>query len=308
MSTNGEAIRILLVSEDREACRLRDLLESNTCGQFRITQVNGIEPAAEFLNCDSADVLLLDVGPDQARARAIVHAATAAVPSVPTVILSESESESLAVESLQQGAQDFIAKGRLDLATLARSLRYAIERHRLQRTLQTLSLIDELTGLNNRRGFLALAEQQLRLIQRKGAALFVYVDVDDLKLINDTHGHLEGNRALIGAAAVLRATFRQSDILARIGGDEFCVLMTDAGQDSAMQVRKRMQQRVDFTNTLTPSRFHLSLSVGIADVPTVRQPLLEDLLSLADSLMYEQKRSKRALASTLASLKQSTSA
>ena len=75
-----------------------------------------------------------------------------------------------------------------------------------------------------------------------------------------------------------------------------------------MQVRKRMQQRVDFTNTLTPLRFHLSLSVGIADVPTVRQPLLEDLLSLADSLMYEQKRSKRALASTLASLKQSTSA
>jgi two-component system, cell cycle response regulator len=308
VSINGESIRILLVSEDREARRLRDLLESQSSSEFRITHVHGIEPAAECLSTESADVLLLDIGPDQARGRAIVQAATAAVPSVPTVILSESESESLAVESLQQGAQDFIAKERLDRATLARSLRYAIERHRLQRTLQSLSLIDDLTGLHNRRGFLALAEQQLRLIQRKGTALLVYVDLDDLKTINDNHGHFEGNRALIGTADILRATFRQSDILARIGGDEFCVLMTDAMHDSALQVRKRLQQRVDYINALTAWRFRLSLSVGIADVPAVRQPALEELLRLADVLMYEQKRSKHALASSPSSLKQSTTA
>ena len=308
MSINGESIRILLVSEDREARRLRDLLESQSSGEFRITHVHGIEPAAECLSTEGADVLLLDIGPDQERGRAIVQAATAAVPSVPTVILSESESESLAVESLRQGAQDFIAKERLDCATLARSLRYAIERHRLQRTLHSLSLIDDLTGLHNRRGFLALAEQQLRLIQRKGAALLVYLDLDDLKLINDNHGHLEGNRALIATAGILRLTFRQSDILARIGGDEFCVLMTDAGHDSAQQVRKRLQQRVDFTNAPTASRFRLSLSVGIADVPAVRQPSLEELLKLADALMYEQKRNKQALASRPSSLNQSTSA
>ena len=308
MSINGESIRILLVSEDREARRLRDLLESQSSSEFRITHVHGIEPAAECLSTEGADVLLLDIGPDQARGRAIVQAATAAVPSVPTVILSESESESLAVESLQQGAQDFIAKERLDRATLARSLRYAIERHRLQRTLQSLSLIDDLTGLHNRRGFLALAEQQLRLIQRKGTALLVYVDLDDLKTINDNHGHFEGNRALIGTADILRATFRQSDILARIGGDEFCVLMTDAMHDSALQVRKRLQQRVDYINALTAWRFRLSLSVGIADVPAVRQPALEELLRLADVLMYEQKRSKHALASSPSSLKQSTTA
>lgn len=284
------------------------MLEPNASGQFSIKHVSGIKPAAEFLTSDGADVLLLDIGPDQARGRAIVRAATAAVPAIPTVILSESESESLAVEALQQGAQDFIAKGRLDRATLTRSLRYAIERHRLQRTLQTLSLIDDLTGLQNRRGFLALAEQQLRLIQRKGSALLVYVDVDDLKWINDTYGHLEGNHALIGVGNILRATFRQSDILARIGGDEFCVLMTDAGHDSAEQVRKRLQHRVDFANALTPSRFRLSLSIGIADVPAVRQPSLEELLRLADSHMYEQKRNKQGSASLPASLKQTTTA
>ena len=113
------------------------------------------------------------------------------------VILSEAEDESLAVEALQQGVQDFLATQNLDRAALARSLRYSIERHRLQKTLQNLSLIDDLTGLHNRRGFMALAEQHMRMILRKGAAMLVYLDLDDLKLINDNYGHLEGNRALI---------------------------------------------------------------------------------------------------------------
>ncbi len=306
MSTNGEPIRILLVGEAQEARRLHDLLECNGSKQFHITNVHGIEPAAECLAREGADVLILDIGPDQLRGRAIVQAAAAAAPHVPTVILSESESESLAVESLQQGAQDFLAKGRLDRTALARSLRFAIERHRLQRTLQSLSLIDDLTGLHNRRGFLALAEQHLRLILRKGSALLVYMDLDDLKSINDTYGHLEGNRALIGIANILRACFRQSDILARLGGDEFCVLMTNACQDSALQVRKRLQQRVDFTNAMSASWFRLSLSIGIADVPAVRQPPLEDLLRLADAHMYQQKRDKQANGSVPVSLKHST--
>jgi two-component system, cell cycle response regulator len=306
--TNGEPIRILLVGEAREARRLRDLLECNGSKQFRVTHIPGVEPAAEYLAREDADVLVLDIGPDQSRGRAIVQAVACAAPRVPTVILSESESESLAIESLQQGAQDFLAKGRLDRAALTRSLRYAIERHRLQRTLQSLSLIDDLTGLHNRRGFLALAEQHLRLVLRKGSALLVYMDLDDLKSINDTYGHLEGNRALIGIANILRVCFRRSDILGRLGGDEFCVLMTNACQDSALQVRKRLQQRLDFENAMSGSSVRLSLSVGIADVPAVRQPPLEDLLRLADALMYQQKRDKQANGPLPLSWKQATPA
>jgi two-component system cell cycle response regulator len=308
VATGGDPIRILLVGEAREARRLRGLLESNGASKFRVMHVPDMEPAAECLARQGADILLLDIGPDQSRGRAIVHAAATAAPRVPTVILSESENESLAVESLQQGAQDFLAKERLDHAVLARSLRYAIERHRLQKTLQSLSLIDDLTGLYNRRGFLALAEQHLRLILRKGTALLVYVDLDGLKSINDTYGHLIGNRALTGTASILRASFRQSDILARLGGDEFCVLMTDACKDSPQQVCKRLQQRVDFANELSPSGFRLSLSVGITDVPAGRRPPLEELLTLADALMYEQKRSKQARSSVPVRLKEPTRA
>jgi diguanylate cyclase (GGDEF)-like protein len=303
---NGVPIRILLVGEAKDACRLRGLLDTEDSSQFHIAHVTDLELAAERLSSEPADVLLLDVGSKQRQGRAYVQAARAAAPETPMVILAESEDELLAVESLRQGAQDFLDKEHLDRSALVRALRYSIERHRLQKNLQNLSLLDDLTGLYNRRGFLALAEQHLRMIQRKGAALLIYLDLDDLKLINDSYGHLEGNRALIVTANVLRACFRQSDILARLGGDEFCVLMTDAGQDTDQQVRKRLQQRADFINALSSWNFRLSLSVGIADVPVVHQPSLDQLLRVADTRMYEEKRKKQLRGSDSPALKQST--
>jgi two-component system cell cycle response regulator len=308
VSINGVPIRILLVGEAKDACRLRGLLDTEESDPFHIGHVPDLDLAAERLSTDPADVLLVDLGSKQWQGRAYLQAACAAAPDTPMVILAESEDELLAVEALRQGVQDFLDKEHLDRRALVRALRYSIERHRLQKNLQNLSLLDDLTGLYNRRGFLALAEQHLRMIQRKGAALLIYLDLDDLKLINDSCGHLEGNRALIVTANVLRACFRQSDILARLGGDEFCVLMTDAGQDSSQQVRKRLQQRADFINALSSWNFRLSLSVGIAEVPVVHQPSLNQLLRVADTQMYEEKRKKQLRSSHSPALKQSTAA
>jgi two-component system cell cycle response regulator len=303
---NGVPIRILLVGEAKDACRLRGLLDTGNSAQFHIAHVADLDFAAERLSTDPADVLLLDLGSRQHQGRAYLQAARGAAPDTPMVVLAESEDELLAVEALRQGVQDFLIKVHLDRFALVRALRYSIERHRVQKNLQNLSLTDDLTGLYNRRGFLALAEQHLRMIQRKGAALLIYLDLDDLKLINDSCGHLEGNRALIVTANVLRACFRQSDILARLGGDEFCVLLTDAGQDSAQQVRKRLQRRADFINALSSWNFRLSLSVGIADVPVVHQPSLDQLLRIADTHMYAEKRRKQLRGSDSPALKQST--
>jgi len=306
VSMNGVPIRILLVGEAKDACRLRGLLDTEDSDQFHIAHVTDLALAAERLSNDPADVLLVDLGSSQSQGRAYLQAARAAAPDSPMVVLAESEDELLAVEALRQGVQDFLNKEHLDRFALVRALRYSIERHRVQKNLQNLSLIDDLTGLYNRRGFLALAEQHLRMIQRKGAALLIYLDLDDLKLINDSCGHLEGNRALIVTANVLRACFRQSDILARLGGDEFCVLLTDAGQDSAQQVRKRLQQRADFINSLSSWNFRLSLSVGIADVPVVHQPSLDQLLRIADTHMYAEKKRKQLRGPDSPALKQST--
>jgi two-component system cell cycle response regulator len=301
---NSTPIRILMIGEAKGACWLRQLLDGEHCGELHITHVAELDLAREYLSSDVTDVLLLDLGSERQQGRTAVQLARTAMPDKPMVVLAEFEDEPLAVEALRLGAQDFLAREHLAGATLLRALRYAIERHRLQKNLQNLSLTDDLTGLHNRRGFLALAEQHLRMIQRKGAALLLYLDLDDLKLINDSYGHLEGNRALIVTANVLRACFRQSDIVARLGGDEFCVLMTDAGEDSTHQVRLRLQQRTEFINALSSWRFRLSLSVGIVDVPPVPKLSLDQLLRMADSQMYEEKRSKQLRRAESPALKQ----
>jgi diguanylate cyclase (GGDEF)-like protein len=306
VTTKEALVRVLLVGEAEEAGRIRRLLGSDDYGPIRIADVSDLGKAAEWFSCEDADILLLDMGPNRERGRAFVEAARAAAPDMPMVILSEFEDEEFEGETLRMGAQDILLKARMDRTALERSLRHSVERHHMRNTLRSLSLIDDLTGLNNRRGFMALAEQHLRVIQRKGAALMIYLDVDDLKTINDTYGHLEGNRALVVTANVLRACFRQSDILARLGGDEFCVLMTDAREDSAVQVRKRLQQRMDFINALSTWQYKLSWSIGIAEVLSVNQPSMDDLLRIADSRMYEEKRNKQVRGSFSLAFKQAT--
>jgi two-component system cell cycle response regulator len=303
---NGCPIRILVVGETKDACRIRGLLDTQDSGNFHISHVTDVNLAAERISMDLTDVLLLDLGSKDQQCRTYVQAARSAAPDIPMVVLADYEDEHFAMEALRQGAQDFISKERLDRTNLVKSLKYSIERHRLQKNLHDLSLRDDLTGLYNRRGFMALAEQHLRMLQRRGPALLIYIDLDELKLINDSHGHLEGNRALIVTANVLRNCFRQSDILARLGGDEFCVLMTDAAQDSAEQVRKRLKSRIDFINGLTSWSFRISLSVGIADVPAMHQPSLEQLLRIADTQMYEEKRKKQSRDREPQAAKQST--
>jgi two-component system, cell cycle response regulator len=305
-STNGVVISVLFVGAFQEARRFRELLGSNGPAVFEITDVAGLDLAAERISSGEVDILLLDLGAKHSQGRVLAEAARAAAPDLPVVILSDFEDEALAVESLRTGVQDFLAKEQLDGPALARSLRYSIERHSLQKSLQSLSLIDDLTGLHNRRGFLALAGQHLRMVLRKGAGLLVYLDLDNLKSINDTFGHLEGNRALVVASNLLRASFRQSDILARMGGDEFCVLMTDAGKDSEQQVRRRLQQRVDFTNELSSWHFRISFSMGFAVVPSVRQPSLDELLRVADDAMYREKRNKHLGGAYVPAVKQTS--
>jgi predicted signal transduction protein with EAL and GGDEF domain len=119
---------------------------------------------------------------------------------------------------------------------LMRAIYCAAQQHVLQASLADLALSDELTGLYNRRGFMALAERQLKLGRRSGRGmLFILVDVDGLKQINDSLGHSQGDSALRRTAEVLRKTFRNSDVIARMGGDEFAVLAIEASCNSETQ-------------------------------------------------------------------------
>ncbi len=167
------------------------------------------------------------------------------------------------------------------------------ELKQMEAELRETALRDPLTGLFNRRGFIALAEQQIKTANRTGKPLLViYADVDDMKLINDTRGHEEGDRALIDAARVLTQTFRESDLIARIGGDEFAVLSIGITDRNRETYARRLRETIASFNADQPRPYRLALSWGTAVYDPRTPQSLDKLLSRADRMMYRQKRGK----------------
>jgi diguanylate cyclase (GGDEF)-like protein/PAS domain S-box-containing protein len=165
-------------------------------------------------------------------------------------------------------------------------------RKRAEEELRALLLVDELTGLPNRRAFITLSEQALKVATRRHRdVLMVFIDVDHLKHINDTWGHLAGDRALIDTARVLQESFREADIVARLGGDEFVALMSVDSDQNAKFVHERIQSRVEIHNRETERGYPLSLSVGTTR-SRAEGTMLADLLAKADTALYEQKRGR----------------
>jgi diguanylate cyclase (GGDEF)-like protein/PAS domain S-box-containing protein len=168
------------------------------------------------------------------------------------------------------------------------------ELKRMEEKSHALSLTDELTGLYNRRGFFAMIEQQLKLCKRmRKGAFMLYMDLDNLKDINDTLGHKEGDNALIDAACILKNNYRESDIIARIGGDEFVVIPVGSVEDDIAKITGRLQKIVDHNNSKNTRHFKLSLSMGAAYYDPMNPCSADELLVRADNSMYEQKKQKR---------------
>ena len=169
------------------------------------------------------------------------------------------------------------------------------DRKMLEEKLKSISITDELTGLLNRRGFMVMAEKLLTIATRNSKELFLlYTDLDNLKWINDLYGHQVGDAALADTAKLLEGTFRQSDIIARIGGDEFTVLLTGETEfDSETAIARRFDQQIQSFNDKTRAKYELSLSKGIVRYIPAAQSSLDDLLAQADKLMYEEKMKKK---------------
>ncbi|MFB3895536.1 MAG: PAS domain S-box protein [bacterium] len=172
-------------------------------------------------------------------------------------------------------------------------MRDITDRKRMEEQLRTLSLTDELTGLYNRRGFMTLATQQIRIADRlKQGLTLIYIDLDKMKWINDALGHKEGDCALIDTSNILRTTFRAADIIARIGGDEFVGLALETTGQNSELILNRFQEHLNVYNTMGKRQYTLSLSIGVAQYNPVHPCSIEELLDQGDKLMYEQKRKK----------------
>lgn len=289
-------IKVLLVDADQS---YHDELASELAGVdnagVTLEWASELSQALARLTRGGLDAILLSLDLPDSEGMVTFDRTYAFSPDVPIVVLTDDPDEATATATVQAGAQDYLVKSELTTGLLVRSLRHAVERHRLFSALRSLSLIDDLTGLYNRRGFADLGEQYLKLARRSGRGVtMVFVDLDRFKTINDSLGHHVGDRALVKVADILRATFRRSDIIARLGGDEFGVLALEASDESSESLVDRLRERVKEFNSASPEPYQLAISVGMArheDEPGVR---LEDLVAEADSAMYREKHDKRA--------------
>ena len=156
-----------------------------------------------------------------------------------------------------------------------------------------LSLSDDLTGLYNRRGLFALGEHTMRIARRRARSLgIIYIDVESLKTINDRFGHAQGDEALRMVADVMRASIRESDVVGRVGGDEFVILAED-DTGVTQDLVARLRRRLELANAKTGRPFRLSLSIGAVDWEPGEQATLQELIERADQCMYDDKRAGR---------------
>jgi diguanylate cyclase (GGDEF)-like protein len=172
---------------------------------------------------------------------------------------------------------------------------YMAEQKRVEQKLGELSVTDELTGLLNRRGFFAHAESLLATANRvRSSVILLFADLNDLKSINDTFGHPRGDQVVQELAAILKETFRDSDVIARMGGDEFAVCLLNTDGDGAVEIVARRLHDSVLAHNRKNGNCQLSVSVGVSIGRPGEEFSVESLLSLADKLMYQNKEEYKA--------------
>jgi len=166
-----------------------------------------------------------------------------------------------------------------------------------QEALKNLSLTDDLTGQYNRRGFLTLAEQQIKLERHEGTArglLLLFADLDGLKQINDTYGHDAGSDAIITFAAIIKSVVRDSDLVARWGGDEFVILTIGSQDKNSKSITERITEKLDEYNLQSGKPYRIECSLGSAAVITTHERSIDEIIAEADAAMYHEKRRRKA--------------
>jgi diguanylate cyclase len=296
-------LSVLAVEDSSADARALRALLRDADPESEIRQVSSLEEAAQALAgaLTPPDVLLLDLGLPDGDGIENVERMRAAAPDSAIVVLTGRDDDGMALQALRNGAQEYLLKGSYDGELLMRTLRHAIERHGLIRELSNerereyfRASHDLLTGLPNRQLFLDRAQVALHKGVRSGEHFAVcFFDLDGFKTVNDRHGHAIGDALLREVAHVLRQGLRDSDTVARVGGDEFMVLLSPvslaAGDDEAARVVQRLIRRVAAISRAGDRDVNIGASAGFALCPA-HGTTLEMLVARADEAMYRAKR------------------
>ena len=278
---------IIVVDDDEVLSRL---LKQYFTGLGHVCEAfPNAEAALERMSETAFDVLVTDIVLPGMKGLVLAERAHRLLPEMSIIVTTGFIDNFSYDEAIAAGAADFIKK-----PFSLNELMIRIKHVRLQERLRMMSITDELTGLPNRRGFFVLAEQQLRSAQRsRGSLVLLFADLDDFKKINDTLGHRAGDEALCSMADIFRQSYRDSDIIARMGGDEFAILLVNPTEQGVKASQDRLQQNLDQFNARENGAYRLKASIGMAAFEPTEQRSIDSLMRLADERMYAEKERRK---------------
>lgn len=290
-SHGAPMVKILLVEDNAVDAQLaQDILSDWTADQFDVTHVTSLKKALAALGRERFQAVLLDLSLPDGYGLDTLQDVHGTSPGIPIVVLSGFDDQAMALQAVQQGAQDYLVKGQIQGDLLARAIRYAIERKRTEERLTYLAQYDQLTGLVNRALFRDRLEQALMRARRtnQGFALLL-LDLDRFKAVNDTLGHDAGDALLTLMAARLKECVREVDTVARMGGDEFTIILEGiTGEAAAEMVLTRIVSSVAEPCTISGRSVTVGVSIGATLFPQDASGA-DTLLKHADAAMYRAK-------------------
>lgn len=289
-------ISILMVDDDEDdAYIVKKLLEQDPAVGRCVVHVTSLEAYEKYSSAMPPDVVLLDLGLLESSGLGTLLAAKDIMRNAPIIILTGLDDTEYGEEAIRLGAQDYLPKSELTQPLLSRSIRFAIERFALTKELRSCSTKDPLTLLNNRMAFEQEMEKRLEAQQRYGGdfALF-FIDLDKFKQVNDEYGHVVGDQVLRQIGEIFRMFLRKSDFVARIGGDEFVVIVPtfeQIGELEALAKEKIQLLKAPFPVTHQGQVIQLVVgaSIGVAIARKDHPMTLQTLLESADEAMYRAK-------------------
>ncbi|HVW20435.1 MAG TPA: diguanylate cyclase [Opitutaceae bacterium] len=287
---------ILLVEDVPLLARITEqMLQKSPANRYHCIVRRSLADALVALRGVEFDLVLLDLNlPDSLELETLARVLEAA-PDVPIVVLTATQGREIGYQAIKLGAQDFLVKGDFNYLVLDRAIVFGIERHRLRRTVQQLAVVDELTGLYNRRGLHTLYPDLAEKVRQSEArGYFCYFDLDRFKQINDTLGHQKGDEALVEFAENLRKVFRKDAVLCRLGGDEFVALGIESEPGQARQAVDGLRVVLTVRNRRGSAPYPLEASAGLAHFERASVRPLEEISAEADAALYRDKQERRA--------------
>jgi diguanylate cyclase len=284
-------VRVLLIDQDRgEYTLIGELLSSLGHGAYELTWCRQPEHALDAMLSDLHDVVLLDYQDNISGGQAILAKAVQLGCRIPIIVMTAEMDRNVDREAIRSGASDYLLKGRIDSQVLERTIRYAIDRKEAELKLARLAHYDPLTNVPNRilfRDRLQRAVERARRGQQTVALFFI--DLDGFKQINDTLGHEAGDVLIRTVAERLSGCMRKSDSVARIGGDEFTVILEDIDTTAdIVNVARKVIEVVSRPVSFDGQQLFVGCSIGIAVYPEGGEDG-ETLLKNADMAMYQAK-------------------